>query len=129
MLAIPLDSEFSTNISELFGQAPYFAILNPQDGELSVIENEVNGEGPKSAGFLEGYGVKATIFYHMGEGVYNSFVKKGMDVYSAEHTKMSLNEIHEKYLKKQLSKLDATNYKEKLDPGNGGVCSCGCENG
>ncbi|QOP40722.1 NifB/NifX family molybdenum-iron cluster-binding protein [Sulfurimonas marina] len=127
MLAIPLDNEFNTNISELYGQAPYFGLLNLNDGELTVIKNEVNGQGPKSAGFLAAYGVKATVFYHMGEGVYNSFVDRGMDVYTTEHTKMSLNEIYEKFLKKQLNKLDRFNYREKLDPGNGGACQCGCE--
>jgi predicted Fe-Mo cluster-binding NifX family protein len=127
MLAIPLDNEFDTNISELFGQAPYFGILNFNDGELSVVKNEVMGEGPKSAGFLRSFGVSATVYYHMGEGVYKSFAENGMDVFTTEHTKMSLNDIHEKFLKKQLSKVDNTNYKEKLDPGNGGECTCGCE--
>lgn len=129
MLAIPLDNEFDTNISELFGQAPYFGLLNLSDGELSVVKNEVMGEGPKSAAFLRSYGVNSAVYYHMGEGVYNSFVKNSMDVYTTEHTKLSLNEIHEKYVKKQLHKVDSSNYKEKLDPGNGGSCSCGCENG
>ncbi|WP_428738204.1 NifB/NifX family molybdenum-iron cluster-binding protein [Sulfurimonas sp.] len=127
MLAIPLDNEFDANISELFGQAPYFGILNFNDGELSVVKNEVMGEGPKSAAFLRSYGVSSAIYYHMGEGVYKSFVENDMDVYTTEHMKMSLDEIHEKFLKKQLSKVDSTNYKEKLDPGNGGVCQCGCE--
>lgn len=127
MLAIPLDNEFDANISELFGQAPYFGLLNLDDGELTVIKNEVMGEGPKSANFLRSYGVDAAVYYYMGEGVYNSFVKNDMDVYTTEHTKMSLSEIHEKYLKKKLSKVDSSNYKEKLDPGNGGACQCGCE--
>lgn len=127
MLAIPLDNEFDANISELFGQAPYFGLLNLEDGELTVIKNEVVGEGPKSANFLRSFGVDATVYYHMGEGVYNSFVENNMDVFSTEHTKMSLSEIHEKYLKKKLSKVDSSNYKEKLDPGNGGSCQCGCE--
>ena len=127
MLAIPLDNEFDANISELFGQAPYFGLLNLDDGELTVVKNEVMGEGPKSANFLRSFGVDSAVYYHMGEGVYNSFVENKMDVYTTEHTKMSLNEIHENYLKKKLSKVDGSNYKEKLDPGNGGVCQCGCE--
>ncbi|MDH4945478.1 NifB/NifX family molybdenum-iron cluster-binding protein [Sulfurimonas sp. C5] len=127
MLAIPLDNEFDASISELFGQAPYFGLLNLDDGELTVVKNEVMGEGPKSANFLRSFGVDSAVYYHMGEGVYNSFVDNKMDVYTTEHTKMSLNEIHEKYLKKKLSKVDNSNYKEKLDPGNGGACQCGCE--
>ncbi|MEA3352527.1 MAG: NifB/NifX family molybdenum-iron cluster-binding protein [Campylobacterota bacterium] len=128
MLAIPLDTENSTTISELYGQAPYFAILNMQVGNFKVVKNEVIGQGPKSAEFLNSLGATSTIFYHMGEGVYKSFEKKGMDVFSSDHSKDSIDSIFRKIRKSQCIKLDESNYKKLLDPGNGGSCKCGCEN-
>lgn len=128
MIAIPLDNEHNTTISELYGRAPFFALLDMQSGAFKVIENEVVGKGPKSAEFLKAHNVSSTIFFHMGEGVYKSFEENGMFVYSAEHKKMSIDEIFFKHLDKKLLQVDASNYKEKLDPGNGSVCTCGCEN-
>lgn len=129
MLAIPLDKEESSTISELYGKAPFFGMLDTTNGDLVVIKNEAIGKGPKSAGFLKENGATSTIFYHMGEGVYKSFVKNGMDVFSAEHTKMSIDNIFKEYLNKRLQTVDNSNYKVKLDPGgDGSTCTCGCEN-
>lgn len=49
MIAIPLDSQEATTISKLYGKAPFFALLDTQNGNFSVIENERKGQGPKSA--------------------------------------------------------------------------------
>ncbi|MEA3288665.1 MAG: NifB/NifX family molybdenum-iron cluster-binding protein, partial [Campylobacterota bacterium] len=124
MLAIPLDTQESTTLSELYGQAPYFAILNMQVGNFKVVKNEVIGQGPKSAEFLKDKGVTSTIFYHMGEGVYKSFEKNGMKVFTAEHSKDSIDTIFRKIRSNQCIKLDTQNYKELLDPGNGESCKC-----
>jgi predicted Fe-Mo cluster-binding NifX family protein len=125
MLAIPLDEKNSTTISQLYGKAPYFGLYDGK--ELKVIENEVKGDGPASAGFLNKNGATSTIFYHMGEGVYKSFVENNMDVYTAEHTELDIPKAYECFSKGQLIKLDDSNYKELLDPGNGSTCQCGCE--
>ncbi len=125
MLAIPLDEKNSTTISQLFGKAPFFGLYDGED--FKVIENEVKGDGPASADFLKQHGVTSTVFYHMGEGVYKSFVKNGMDVFTAEHTELEISKAHELKKSGQLLKLDDSNYKELLDPGNGGSCQCGCE--
>ena len=125
MLAIPLDEKNSTTISQLYGKAPYFGLYDGK--ELKVIENEVKGDGPSCADFLNKKGAKSTIFYHMGEGVYKSFVKNNMDVYTSEHTELEVANAYELLSKGQLVKLDDSNYKELLDPGNGGSCKCGCE--
>ncbi|QOY53809.1 NifB/NifX family molybdenum-iron cluster-binding protein [Candidatus Sulfurimonas marisnigri] len=129
MLAIPLDKQESSTISELYGKAPFFGILDTTCGDLVVIKNEAEGEGPKSAGFLKENGATSTIFYHMGEGVYKSFAKNEMSVYSVEHTKMSIDEILKGFLNKKLQIVNKSNYKDKLDPGgDGSTCRCGCEN-
>lgn len=127
MLAIPLDDEYTNTISKLYGKAPFFGLLNLSSGEFSVIKNEVEGKGPQSAGFLKKNGATATIYYHMGEGVYKSFVENNMDVFCAEYREMSIDEILQNYTNKNLFVVDSSNYKEKLDPGNGTSCSCGCE--
>lgn len=127
MIAIPLDNENSTTLSELYGNAPFFALLDTQTGNYKVVENEVKGKGPKSADFLKEKGAASTIFYHMGEGVYNSFVKNDMEIFTSEHTNYTIEEIYQSSLSSNLLKLDDSNYKELLDPGNGSVCTCGCE--
>lgn len=127
MLAIPLDTQDSTTLSKLYGRAPFFALLNPQTGHFRVIENDVVGKGPKSANFLKDQNVKSTIFYHMGEGVYKSFEKNDMSVYTADYNQYSLEEIYRKSKDNKLTQLTENNYEKLLDPGEGETCTCGCE--
>lgn len=126
MLAIPLDKENSTTLSKLYGKAPYFAILNTQTGKFKVIENEVKGKGPKSADFLKKNKATSTIFYHMGEGVYNSFKENDMDVYCSNYNKYTLEEIYRNFLNNKTTKLTNSNFQTLLDPGEGETCKCGC---
>lgn len=127
MLAIPLDTKDSTTLSKLFGRAPYFALLDLDTKNYEVIENKAKGKGPLSAEFLKTYNVTSTIFYHMGEGVYKSFVKNGMDVYTANYALDSIDTIYQNINSGSYEKLTKNNYKKLLDPGEGETCSCGCE--
>lgn len=126
MLAIPLDENTSTTISKLYGNAPYFALFNGTN--LSIVENEEKGNGPKSAEFLKDKGATSTIYYHMGEGVYKAFVKNNIDVYSAEHNEYLISQAYEMFKSNSLTKLTSQNYEALLDPGSNGECTCGCEN-
>jgi predicted Fe-Mo cluster-binding NifX family protein len=128
MLAIPLDTEHSTTLSKLYGKAPFFALLDTEIGSFKVVENEVVGKGPKSAGFLKEHGATGTIFYHMGEGVYKSFEENCMDVYSADYSKDTIETIFQNMKKDGYKKLDSSNYNDLLDPGEGESCKCGCNN-
>lgn len=128
MLAIPLDATNTTTLSKLYGQAPCFTLLDTQTGMFSVIKNKVIGKGPKSADFLKEYGVSSTVFYHMGEGVYKSFEKNEMEVYSCEHNEYTIDEIYLHFLQGDLKKLNKSNYSQLLDPGADQICKCGCEN-
>ena len=128
MLAIPLDTKDSTTLSELYGRAPFFALLDTEIGSFKVIENEVVGKGPKSGDFLKDKGATSTIFYHMGEGVYKSFDKNGMDVFCADYCHDSIDQIFQKLRSSEYAKLEESNYQKLLDPGSGEVCTCGCEN-
>jgi len=126
MLAIPLDEKESTTISQLYGNAPYFGLF---DGtKLKVIKNEVKGDGPASAEFLKEKGATSTVYYHMGEGVYKAFVKSKIDVYSSSHNEYLISQAYELQTSNGLEKLNSENFKNLLDPGNGGSCKCGCEN-
>ncbi len=125
MLAIPLDEKSSTTISKFYGNAPYFALF---DGDtLDIVENEGCGNGPKGAEFLKSKGVTSTIYYHMGEGVYKAFAKNNIDVYSSKHNEYLISQAYQMLDTDKLVKLTDENYKELLDPGNGGECKCGCE--
>lgn len=127
MLAIPIDSINATTLSKLYGKAPFFALLDPQVGSFKVVENEVKGQGPKSADFLKTYGATSTIYYHMGEGVYKGFEKNQMEVYCAKYNQYSIDEIFSKFLSGTITKLTPQNYSKLLDPGEGETCKCGCE--
>ena len=127
MIAIPLDDKHSTTLSELYGNAPFFALLDLETGVFNTIENEAVGNGPKSAPFLKEHGATSTVYYHMGEGVYKAFVSNGMGVTTAEHAHLTIDEIYLKCLDNKLTELHEDNYKSLLDPGNGGSCKCGCE--
>ena len=127
MFAIPIDTKSSTTLSKLYGQASFFALLDTKTGTFTVIKNEVEGKGPKSGDFLKSKGVTSTIFYYMGEGVYKSFAKNNMDVYTAEYNEYPIQEIYSKLTKNEFTKLDNTNFEKLLNPGENEVCTCGCE--
>lgn len=126
MIAIPIDTDTSTTLSKLYGNAPFFALLDPKTGLYSVIENEEKGNGPKSAPFLQSKEVTATLFYHMGEGVYKACKKAGIDVYSADKKSHPIKEIFEMFQKEAFEKLNDENFASLLDPGTT-KCTCGCE--
>lgn len=127
MIAIPLDTSESIKISKLYGNAPYFALLDPVTGDITTIENIECGNRPKSAALLSGLDVKGTLFYHMGEGVYKAFDKAGIDVFTVKKKELTLDEIAEKLAGNGLVKLDSSNYKTLLDPGSTAACQCGCK--
>jgi predicted Fe-Mo cluster-binding NifX family protein len=126
MVAIPIESESATNICDLYGNAPYFALLDMQTGTFKVVENKESGNGAKSAEYLKSLGVKSTIFYHMGEGVYKSCAKNDIDVFTCKKEFMSIDAIYTKFLKNDFKKLDNMNYNLYLDSGSC-TCKSGCE--
>lgn len=127
MLAIPIDSKNDTKISELYGNAPFFALLDTVKKSVEIVSNVEIGKGPKIAKFLKSEGADGTIFYHMGEGVYASFEKEGMDVYKATSLQMSIDDIIKGIQNSELMKLHSDNASSLLDPGESATCKCGCE--
>lgn len=126
MIAIPLETDSSTTLSKLFGNAPYFALMDLDSGSFKVVENIEVGNGPKTAELLAKRGATSTLFYHMGEGVFNAFYDLNVDVYTSKKTFLTLDEIYRKFLAKGFQIVSKESASSLLDPGDGGNCTCGC---
>ena len=121
MLAIPIDTKDATVISQLYGNAPFFALLDLQCGEFSVCENGGKGDGEDTANFIIELGVKQTIFYHMGEGLFKRLDAKGIEVVSCGKAPLTIEEIYRGALDGTFKKVTTANSKTVLDAGS---CTC-----
>jgi len=127
MIAIPIDNSSSTTISDLYGNAKYFALLDPATKKITVEENVGCGNGLDTAKFVKNLGVTSTIFFHMGEGVFNSLINDNIKVFSALKKYLTIEQIGEKLLDNSLTLVTKDNSETLLDPGTTS-CSCECEN-
>lgn len=121
MLAIPIDTAHSTVISELYGNAPFFAFMDLDTGIFSVQKNEGLGDGENTANFVAQSGVESTIFYHMGEGLFNRLDENNIDVYSCAKVSVTLDEIYMNFLQDEFKLLTPTNAASLIDAG---TCTC-----
>jgi len=125
MIAIPLDKEESTVISKLYGNSPYFAFLNEDTGTFKVVENKGCGDGIETAKFISEQKIDSTIFYHMGEGIYNFFQENGLKVYSCVKSYLSIDEIYLQVLEQKCKEVTKSNSSTLLDSGTAS-CTCSC---
>ena len=125
MIAIPLDKEESTVISKLYGNSPYFAFLNEDTGTFKVVENKGCGDGIETAKFISEQKIDSTIFYHMGEGIYNFFQENGLKVYSCVKSYLSIDEIYMQVLGQKCKEVTKANSSTLLDSGTAS-CTCSC---
>ena len=123
MIAIPLNTEDSTTISELFGNSKYFAFLDEETGDFKVVKNKACGNELETAKFLFNQNINSTIFYNMGEGIFNFFQEKGLKVYSSFKSYLSIDEIYTQVLKDSCKEVNNFNKDTLLDSGN-----CTCDN-
>lgn len=121
MLAIPIDTAHSTVISELYGNAPFFAFMDLDTGIFSVQKNEGLGDGENTAKFVAQSGVESTIFYHMGEGLFNRLDENNIDVYSCAKVSVTLDEIYMNFLQDEFKLLTPSNAASLIDAG---TCTC-----
>lgn len=121
MLAIPIDTAQSTVISELYGNAPFFAFMDLHTGNFSVVKNEGLGDGEDTAQFIANSKVGSTIFYHMGEGLFNRLNDANVKVYSCAKVAVNLDEIYRNFLQNDFKLLTSANALSLLDSGN---CTC-----
>jgi predicted Fe-Mo cluster-binding NifX family protein len=123
MIAIPLDKEESTVISKLYGNSPYFAFLNEETGTFKVVENVGCGDGIDTASFISSQNIDSTIFYYMGEKVYNYLDEKGLKVYSSSKTHLTLDEIYNNFRDSKYELVTKENSSVLLDSGSSS-CTC-----
>ncbi len=124
MLAIPLSKSSSTTISDLYGNAPFFAFLNTLTGEMTVEKNDGCGSGSDTAMFVKKSGATSTIFYHMGEGVFNTLYKEQVKVFTSKKNFLSIDEIYQNFLNEETIAVTKDNAKTLLDSGSAS-CTCG----
>ncbi|WP_024953570.1 NifB/NifX family molybdenum-iron cluster-binding protein [Sulfurospirillum arcachonense] len=122
MISIPLDTKSSTTLSDLYGNAPYFALLDIESGAFKVIKNEECGNGPQLVPFLKQSGTSATVFSHMGDKLYKYYTKEGIKVFTCKDEKPTIDAIYKDFLSESLLLVDESNYTELTDE-----CSCSCK--
>ena len=125
MIAIPLSEGKSTTISDLYGNASHFALLDTVSGNFKVEVNKGCGNGVDTAQCVKDMGAKSTIFYHMGEGVFNHLNENKIEVYSAAKVFLTIEEIYRKFLTNSCKLITTSNADTFLDSGTSS-CSCEC---
>ncbi|QKF65643.1 [Fe-Mo] cluster-binding protein, NifX/NifB/NifY family [Arcobacter venerupis] len=123
MIAIPLDNEGSTEISKLYGNSAFFAFLDEETGSFKVVENPACGDGLNTAKFISSQNIDSTIFYYMGDKVYEYLIEKGLKVYSCLKTHLSIDAIYMQLSTCDCIEVTKENSSTLLDSGNGG-CTC-----
>jgi predicted Fe-Mo cluster-binding NifX family protein len=123
MIAIPLDNEDSTQISKLYGNSAFFAFLDEETGSFKVVENPACGDGINTAKFVSSQNIDSTIFYYMGDKVYDYLIEKGLKVYSCLQTHLSIDEIYMQLSTGDCIEVTKENSSTLLDSGNS-ACTC-----
>lgn len=126
MIAIPLSERKSTTISDLYGNASHFALLDPISGSFNVEVNKGCGNGVDTAQCVKDMGATSTIFYHMGEGVFKHLAENKVKVYSSSKVYLTIEEIYRKSLENSCKLVTTGNAEALLDSGTAS-CSCECE--
>ncbi|RXJ87848.1 NifB/NifX family molybdenum-iron cluster-binding protein [Arcobacter sp. CECT 8985] len=126
MIAIPIDSKDSNTISQYFGNANFFALVDSKSGDVSFCQNRGSGNGIETANFLDDLNVTSTIFYHMGDGVFKTLDKKNIKVYTCEKQNLTIDEIYKKFSNNNTKLVTKNNCNLLLDSGNSSACTCGC---
>lgn len=128
MIAIPVETDTSDTMStKLFGNAKYFALVDPLTKKNIIIPNEGCGNGIKTANFLLEKGAKSALYGFLGDGPFYVMVRGGMKVYWLGKEVMSLSSAVETALSDTLVEVTPENAQTYLDPGTqAGACECGC---
>ncbi|MDD2368904.1 MAG: NifB/NifX family molybdenum-iron cluster-binding protein [Sulfuricurvum sp.] len=128
MIAIPVESDNGTPMStKLFGNAKFFAMVEPSGKEYTIIPNEGCGNGIQTANYLLEQGASSALYGFLGDGPFHVMVRGGMDVYWLGKETMPLNKAIETALSESLVHVTTENAALYLDPGTAaGACECGC---
>jgi predicted Fe-Mo cluster-binding NifX family protein len=128
MIAIPVESDSSDTMStKLFGNAQFFALVDPKSKQHTVIPNEGCGNGIKTANYLLEQGASSALYGFLGDGPFHVMIRGGMEVLWLGKETMSLENAIDAALSNTLIQVTPENAKTYLDPGTAaGACECGC---
>lgn len=128
MIAIPVESDISTPMStKLFGNAPFFALVDPTSRQHTIIPNEGCGNGIQTASFLLEHGATSAVYGFLGDGPFHVMIRGGMDVLWLGQDTMPLESAIDAALSQNLIQVTPENAQTYLDPGTAaGACECGC---
>lgn len=131
MIAIPVENDsLETMSTKLFGNAKFFALVDPKSKTAKIVENEGCGNGIKTANYLVDAGAKSAVYGFLGDGPFHVMVREGMEVYWLGKEVMSLEAAIEAALSDTLIRVTPENAGTYLDPGTAaGACECGCTHG
>ena len=130
MLAVPVKTVDAADpvVAALYGNAEFFALIDEQSGEFSVVANPGQGNGIDTGKFLLTTGADASIYIHLGQGPFKTVHEGGMKVFYLGKNEMPLSQAVALYNGGKLPEVTMENMKELLDPGTPqGECQCGCE--
>lgn len=128
MIAIPVESNTSEPMStKLFGNARFFALVDPSAKHYTIVANEGYGNGIKTATFLLEQCASSALYGFLGDGPFHVMIRGGMEVYWLGKETMPLHVAIQTALSESLVRVTPENAALYLDPGtNAGACECGC---
>lgn len=128
MIAIPVESDTSeTMSSKLFGNAKFFALVEPETKRYRIVPNSGCGNGIQTAAFLLEQGASSALYGFLGDGPFHVMIRGGMEVYWLGKETMPLHAAIQTALSESLVRVTPENAALYLDPGtNAGACECGC---
>ncbi|MDD5052974.1 MAG: NifB/NifX family molybdenum-iron cluster-binding protein [Sulfuricurvum sp.] len=128
MIAIPVESDIGKTMStKLFGNAKFFALVDPKSKSHTIIPNEGCGNGIKTANYLLEQGASSALYGFLGDGPFHVMVRGGMEIYWLGKETMSLDAAISAALSESLLQVTPENANLYLDPGTAaGACECGC---
>ncbi len=128
MIAIPVESNSGELMStKLFGNAKFFALVDPKNKHHTVVANKGCGNGIQTASFLLEQGATSALYGFLGDGPFHVMVRGGMEVYWLGKEPMALSRAIDSALSESLVRVTPENADQYLDPGTAaGACECGC---
>lgn len=128
MIAIPVENDAHDTMStKLFGNAKFFALVDPLTKESTIVANEGCGNGIKTAHYLLNAGATSALYGFLGDGPFHVMVREGIEVYWLGKEVMPLEQAIETALSESLIRVTPENAAAYLDPGTAaGACECGC---
>lgn len=128
MIAIPVENDSHDTMStKLFGNAKFFALVDPITKNRTIVANEGCGNGIKTAHYLITAGATSALYGFLGDGPFHVMVREGINVYWLGKETMKLDDAIDVALSESLVRVTPENASTYLDPGtNAGACECGC---